>query len=131
MPDDTMKAIEQHRCALLRRQLAELDEVEKRVEIARQALLDANDDIVIEPCDTCGRVLMVGDLGYAYDDGPNLCAEHAPTWADTKAHFEEFPDTWYADETQETAERLRQELRERIARREAEGTLGEQHLWPL
>ena len=42
-------------------------------------------------CEGCDKMLFVGDVGLRCDDGPLLCAEHAPSWGDAKHQ-------WDADE---------------------------------
>ena len=38
-------------------------------------------------CETCNKPLPEGTLAFHCDDGPYLCAEHAPTWGDAEQNW--------------------------------------------
>lgn len=78
-------------------------------------------------CETCGKHLFEGDLGFRYsDDDIYHCVECAPTWADTKAHFDEFGAEARADDPDGHAA-----VTAEIEKREAAGTLDEKNVWAL
>lgn len=52
-----------------------LDDVKERV-------LDALGAEEVGQCEGCRAILLTGDKGHRCADGPILCAECAPTWAD-------------------------------------------------
>lgn len=54
-------------------------------------------------CEVCDKELFEGDLGLNYDDGVFLCADHAPTWANVKAHLERQDDMGGDDEKRRAA----------------------------
>jgi hypothetical protein len=49
---------------------------------------DENHDDYVGNCEGCDKMLFVGDVGLRCDDGPVLCAEHAPTWAEAKTQWD-------------------------------------------
>lgn len=59
-------------------------------------------EYIEEDCEVCGKMLFEGDMGFRYEDGPALCADHAPTFADClrellDAGFGEGTDLDYED----------------------------------
>lgn len=74
--------------------------IEKQIDPFQQVLgeLHALRDLLVEEsgcgdlvgrCEACDAVLFEGDPGFRYEDGPLLCAAHAPTHADLLAESEE------------------------------------------
>jgi hypothetical protein len=39
-------------------------------------------------CEGCDKPMFFGDIGLICDDGPVLCAEHSPTWAQAKKQWD-------------------------------------------
>lgn len=65
------------------------------VETLRENLLEKHGTDHVGSCETCGRALFEGDLGYSYSDAEvKLCAEHAPTYADWKRTTEGEPEAY-------------------------------------
>lgn len=80
-----------------------------------------------EDCEVCGKMLFEGDMGFRYEDGPALCADHAPTFADC---LRELLDAGFGEGTEldyEDAEDQRNFLNARIA----EGRGSEKYIWSL
>lgn len=57
-----------------------------------------------EECDGCGKTLKQGDQYFPCDDGPYLCAECCPTFADAELHWQE--DENDLDETDSERKRV-------------------------
>lgn len=79
---------------------AAIRRIEQQIDPFQQALGELHElrDLLIEEsgcgdlvgrCEECDAVLFEGDPGFRYEDGPLLCAAHAPTHADLKAESEE------------------------------------------
>lgn len=48
----------------------------------REALLTRHNVEIAGQCEGCERLLFVGDMGHRCEDGPMLCAECSPIYAD-------------------------------------------------
>lgn len=59
------------------------------MEAIEDALIEQHGTLVRGRCDSCRKALFFGDQGYAFDDGPEFCEEHAPTYGEHKAGWEE------------------------------------------
>lgn len=59
--------------------------------VARDAALQAHGVELHGQCE-CGKPLLAGDKVHHCDDGPTLCEECAPTWADIRAQMEGDPN---------------------------------------
>ncbi len=59
-------------------------EAQSRIINARELLIEQHGAEIAGRCETCNRVLFTGEQGHQCEDGPLLCAEHAPTWGDFK-----------------------------------------------
>jgi hypothetical protein len=70
---------------------------------AKEELLAKHNTYHVGNCETCGRLLLDGDMGYSFDDGPIFCAEHAPQWRDVKAMIAD-PDFWEEQEDRDRAQ---------------------------
>ena len=89
------------------------------VEEIREALCEQHADRVVGRCEVCSLVLIEGDQGFRYDDGPSTCATHSPTWSDHKREQDEliadgiFEDSF--EDGPEAAEGARALVLQRIA----------------
>jgi len=84
-------------------------------------------------CETCSRMLFEGEQGFRYEDGPILCAEHAPTWADIKRDAQDAAEAdaaFHRDLDDDDLE-ARRALLAQCAEHEAAGTSGEKYLHTL
>lgn len=43
-------------------------------------------------CEGCGKLLLYGDKGWLYDDGPICCAPCSPNWGQAEGGFENSDD---------------------------------------
>lgn len=67
-----------------------LDTALDAVRCAKEAMLQAHGVDFHGYCE-CGKPLLTGDKIHSCDDGPTLCEECAPTWADIQAQLEGAP----------------------------------------
>lgn len=63
------------------------DAATSAIEGVKEALLERHEAEIAGRCETCDRLLFYGDRGHRCDDGPIVCEEHAPTWADIKEEW--------------------------------------------
>lgn len=81
--------------AAIRAAMKPFDDALRAVETLRENLLERHDADRVGTCETCGKTLFEGDLGYSYSDGEvKLCAEHAPTYGDWKRTTEDEPEAY-------------------------------------
>src|SRR5262245_22009828 len=64
------------------------DDVLDTIETLRQSILDKHDVEIAGTCEGCSKLLFIGDRGHRCGDGPLLCAECSPTWADVKEQWD-------------------------------------------
>lgn len=63
------------------------------VSSASAELIDAFEDAdIAAQCEGCSDGIIHGEMGTTTSDGCSLCAICAPTWADCKSQWDEFPD---------------------------------------
>lgn len=55
---------------------------------ARELLLDHYSVEIAGHCESCGKLVFVGERGHRDDDGIVLCAEHSPTWDDAEKSWQ-------------------------------------------
>lgn len=51
--------------------------------------VDLDDREIVDRCESCSAPLHVGDLHFAYRDGPVFCEACAPTWSDMRDMHDE------------------------------------------
>lgn len=77
--------------ANIRKAMEPVENALSSILIARDAALQAHGVDLHGYCE-CGKPLLTGDKVHHCDDGPTLCEDCAPTWADIKAQADA-PDT--------------------------------------
>lgn len=58
------------------------------VETARDSLLTHHAVEIAGTCESCSRLLFVGDKGFRCDDGPVLCEKCGPTYGDVEQQWD-------------------------------------------
>lgn len=58
------------------------DDALRAIEQVRDALLERHGVEIAGECETCERLLFAGDKGHVCGDGPVLCEDCSPTYAD-------------------------------------------------
>jgi len=83
--------IENKNHAALRAILDEIAVVKKASDDSFAALVERIEehfpDDCAGSCEGCSRLLLYGDKGWRYDDGPICCSECSPTWEQGKEGF--------------------------------------------
>ena len=91
-----MMDIDNKNYAALRAVLDEIAVVKKASDDSFAALVERIEehfpDECAGSCEGCGKLLLYGDKGWRYDDGPICCSECSPTWAEGKDGFEHSDD---------------------------------------
>lgn len=64
----------------------------KACDEALDALIDGFPEDAAGQCESCDRMLIVGEKGHPCVDGVGLCANCAPSWADVKRQWDEGRD---------------------------------------
>ena len=82
--------------------MAPFREIATKIEEEREALLEANETLVIGPCEGCSTIILDGDRYMAYSDGPRVCLSCAPTWAESAADLR----TYTCDDPEDEENRL-------------------------
>lgn len=109
----------------------------KPLRTADQALQEVYDSLtghlpdIQGKCESCNRLLFEGEQGFRYTDGPILCAEHAPTWADIRSETQEVAEAADGDTVDDDALADRTAVLAQCAEREAAGTLNDKCLHTL
>lgn len=49
--------------------------------------MNVENKMLTETCEGCDRIINEGDIYFPCEDGPVLCADCCPTWADAEAQF--------------------------------------------
>lgn len=59
------------------------DAIVDRLHGIREMLLEQHGGVTVAgKCEACDRLMLTGELGYHFEEGGVLCAEHSPTWGD-------------------------------------------------
>jgi hypothetical protein len=117
-------AMEERRAQLV----AHTDDEYQRLQEAEEEALEA---IEGQPefygtCEECDAPIFEGDMAFKYaDDNIYLCAEHAPTRADTIHHFQESIISGFLPDWAENAA----EVQDHIDRMRANGDLDAKEVW--
>jgi hypothetical protein len=85
--------------------------------------------MIIETCEACDKKLKEGDLGHRCADGPVLCEECSPTWADVLTQYNE-SDGDFGSFVDKTPEEMAEDRAAAQARVDA-GDGDKKHVWPL
>lgn len=83
-----------------------------------------------EICETCDRKLKEGDLIHRCADGPILCEECAPTWADILTQYKDETDGDFGAFVDRTPEEMAEDRAAAQARVDA-GDGDKKHVWRL
>lgn len=59
-----------------------------KIDEARSNILERHDAEIVGECEGCSKLLIVGDKGYRYDDGPILCEGCSPTFAEADENWD-------------------------------------------
>lgn len=94
------------------------------IEAARVLLLDSHNVEIADTCEGCSKILFVGEMGHVCGDGPTLCEDCSPTWADCLTQMSE-PSTDPDDEAE------RQESIRAVQAQIAAGNGDKKHVWAL
>jgi hypothetical protein len=64
-------------------------DAEAEILVARELLLEHYEIEIAGTCESCDKLLFVGEQGHRDDEGVMLCAEDSPTWADAAHSWQE------------------------------------------
>lgn len=65
-------------------------EYEKALDQEQELLLDAAGDDIAGHCEGCSTIILGGDRYTSCTDGPILCLECSPTWAESAEHMRSY-----------------------------------------
>jgi hypothetical protein len=90
-----------------------LDEALRALDALHDAAVEeAGVELLDECCETCSRLLVIGDRGHRCGDGPVLCESCAPTWNDIRRQYDSdkqlggFVESYETPKEAEEADRL-------------------------
>lgn len=99
------------------------------IEEARDQLETEHATCIAGRCETCRRLLLEGDLGFRYDDSPEFCEAHAPTWNDIKRDQDDMIAGGLFEDSYDGEPGAAQGYRDLVLRHIAEGRGDERHVW--
>lgn len=87
-------------------------------------------DEALYQCEGCSKDLFEGDRAHYCSDGPVLCEDCAPTWADIAHEYDEAEARGEFEDLFDDPDMARLS-RETVNARIADGDADKKHVWPL
>jgi hypothetical protein len=106
------------------------DEALAAVNAVHDGLLEEHGLEIADTCETCERLLFVGELGHSCTDGPTLCEACAPTWNDLKQQLDSDRSLGGYDESFESPEDAK-DWADTVNAHIADGDGDKKNVWPL